>query len=146
MIWDGERAVMTRTREKNSRELKKKLEPAKVALDFNVLLSCPADSHESRDCDRHFRNGDFAAQQRRSRNLRLAQEADPTLADILNPGRDRWFGHAAVIKRRALLGLDVQYVGKPRIPPAIGLLRSFHANLMITHGTGGVNSSNGLVQ
>jgi len=54
-----------------SLELEEELEPAKIALDFNVLFSCPADSDESRDGHGHFRNCDFAAQQRRSRNLRL---------------------------------------------------------------------------
>jgi hypothetical protein len=127
-------------------DLEEELETGKIGIDFDVLFFCPADSEESRDCDGHFPDGDLAAQKRRSRNHLLTQKTDPAVANILNATQDRWFYHAAEVKRRALLSLDVQCMGKSRIPPAIGLHRSFHKVPMITRVARSVKSSNGLVR
>ncbi len=127
-------------------ELQEELQPGKIGLEFDVLFFGPAHSNESRDCERHFADGDLAAQEGRSRNLLFTQKANPTLTDVLNPAGDRQSADALVLNRQALLRFDVQYVRKPRMPPAIGFSRSLHQMLMITRAASGVKSSNGLVQ
>jgi hypothetical protein len=125
--------------------LKQKLHTGKVAVGFQVLLLGPAHQRQSRHGERHIRHSDFAPQESRAGNRMLAQEADASLAHVLDPAKHGRLGFVVRLKRKNFMGLDVQDLGKSGMNSAVRFQGAFHGAVIITQTGRKVNWSNGLV-
>jgi len=98
------------------------LQSGKVILASQVWFPGPADKQESGDRYGDIRGAHLTAQERRWGNRPLTQEAEAASAHVLRSPEDGLLRAFGGIEGRDRVNLNLQYLGKARVSPALYFL------------------------